>query len=237
MLENRGDNPARWRDQEYPADYSGRVQKAIKFSGVSHDFFIVGKAKWLERFLEERCISYPVPSILDIGCGVGLLHLYLGKFAQQIVGIDLSEQALETARSENPQNTYLRYPGGDLPFDEARFDMALAVTVMHHVPVAGWQHFVDEALRVLKPGGIFAVIEHNPFNPLTRLSVNRCEFDNDAVLLSAGKTRRLLKASGFRDIGTEFIFFTPFKFRWASALESLCRSIPLGAQYVSYGFK
>lgn len=237
MLENRGDDPARWRDREYPTDYSGQVQKAISFSGVSHDFFIVGKAKWIERFFEERHIPYPMPSILDIGCGVGLLHAHLGKIAQHIVGIDLSEQALETARQRNPQNTYLRYPGGALPFDDARFDMALAVTVMHHVPLADWQQFVDEAARVLKPGGMLAVIEHNPFNPLTRLSVNRCEFDNDAVLLSAGKTRRLLKSSGFREIGTEFIFFTPFKSRWARTLESLCRSIPLGAQYVTYGFK
>ena len=52
--------------------------------------------------------------------------------------------------------------------------------------------------RVVRPGGLVCVIEHNPLNPLTRsLAVSRCEFDSDAVLLGASTTRKLMAAGGF----------------------------------------
>ena len=47
--------------------------------------------------------------------------------------------------------------------------------------------FVADMVRVTRPGGLVCVIEHNPLNPLTRLAVNRCPFDADAVLLRSGQ--------------------------------------------------
>ena len=54
-----------------------------------------------------------------------------------------------------------------------------------------------EAARVLRPGGVFAIIEHNPLNPATRLIVRRLPMDRNAILLGARETRRLLRAAGF----------------------------------------
>ena len=49
--------------------------------------------------------------------------------------------------------------------------------------------------RVVRPGGLLCIIEHNPFNPLTRLAVVRCEFDRDAVLLPALAPRAPIAAA------------------------------------------
>ena len=50
--------------------------------------------------------------------------------------------------------------------------------------------------RVLRPGGIAAIFEHNPLNPLTRRVVSNCVFDEDAVLLRRRRARGLLRQAG-----------------------------------------
>lgn len=232
-----GDDPARWSEEPYPEDYRSQVQRAIGFTGISHDFFIVGKARWLEGFILRTHLRERTLSLLDIGCGLGMLHPHLSRVSERIVGVDVSAEALESAQRNNPQSSYHRYDGETLPFDEGRFDVALAVTVMHHVPVDRWASFVKEAFRALRPGGAFVVIEHNPVNPLTRVAVNRCEFDADAVLLGAGTTKKLLLNAGFQNVGCDYIFFTPFKNRLVQAIERKLRMLPLGAQYSAFGFK
>jgi SAM-dependent methyltransferase len=232
-----GDDPARWSDQAYPDDYKGQIQRAIGFSGISHDFFMVGKARWLERFVTRTHLYKREIALLDIGCGLGLLHPHLADLTQRIVGVDVSAEALDSARKSNPMFHYQQYEGEILPFDAAQFDIALAVTVMHHVPVDRWLSFVKEAFRVLKPGGVLVVIEHNPLNPLTRLAVNRCEFDADAVLLKARTTKNLIADAGFENVDCDYIFFTPFKSSLIQKVERKLRSFPLGAQYSAFGFK
>ena len=49
--------------------------------------------------------------------------------------------------------------------------------------------------RHVGEGLSFSGRKHNPLNPLTRLVVSRCEFDRDAVLLTAKAAKRLLRGS------------------------------------------
>jgi SAM-dependent methyltransferase len=228
-----GDDPARWREGTYPTDYSGQVQKAINFIGAKHDYFIEGKARWLRAFLKARGMT--VTHALDIGCGVGLLHRYLRDFIPSLVGVDLSVEAIKEAKQRNPGNAYQAYDGARLPFPDGIFDLVLAVTVMHHVPTSQWSHFVAEARRVLRRGGVFVVIEHNPLNPLTLYSVNQCPFDEDAVLLRAGQVRSLMAENGLHGLGQDYIFFTPFSVKMIQAIERRLAWLPLGAQYAAWG--
>jgi hypothetical protein len=82
---------------------------------------------------------------------------------------------------------------------------------------------------------MIAVIEHNPFNPLTRLAVNRCEFDRDAVLLRASKTESLMKQAGLSRAESDYFLFFPFKAEIAVRTERAIRKLPLGAQYMTCG--
>ena len=91
--------------------------------------------------------------------------------------------------------------------------------------------------RVLKPGGIAAVFEHNPLNPLTRLAVKRCEFDADAVLLNHGKIKGLLKNANLEISKDSFIVFFPFKSSIFRSIEKAIGWLPLGAQQYVVGRK
>lgn len=136
---------------------------------------------------------------------------------------------------KTPGVAYAAYAGPSLPYADATFDLAFAVCVAHHVPPEHWPNFFSEMRRVVRPGGVVAVIEHNPLNPLTRLAVLRCPFDEDAVLISRRKAGRLLQNAGLTEIdGRHFLVF-PFANLAARKVAGWLSRMPLGAQYICSG--
>ena len=170
--------------------------------------------------------------MLDVGCGVGLTDQLLKAHLPQLVGVDISGKSLDVARVRNPQIAYYHSTDDKLPFVNGSFDVVFAMCVWHHVPPNQWTGFLSELSRVLVQKGLLFIYEHNPWNPLTRLVVSRCAFDEDAVLLSSFQAARKVRQSGFGNISTDYLLFLPFKSgilrRWEAAM---FRKIPLGAQY------
>jgi SAM-dependent methyltransferase len=226
----------RWAEQPYP-DYVADVNHSIAFSGVEQGFFTRGKARRMLDALRRRGADPARTRLLDIGCGVGLIHPYIAPELAEVIGVDVALDALAEARKANPSIPYQGYDGAALPAADGAFDAAMTICVMHHVPPAQWSAFVADAMRALRPGGLFMVFEHNPWNPLTRLAVSRCPFDFDAALLSPPRLRGLLRGAGFVDVACEFLFFTPFANARVAALEDWLRWCPAGAQYVAIGRK
>jgi SAM-dependent methyltransferase len=163
------------------------------------------------------------------------LHPYIEHIFHQIDGVDVSIESIEQAKIDNPTRSYRDYDGLRLPYDDNSFDMTLAVCVMHHVPTEHWENFLAEKKRVVRPGGIVCLIEHNPFNPATRLSVARCPFDADAVLLNARDMRQRLSGAGLSDVRADHFVFFPSNNSKLRAVEKCLGWIPLGAQYIATG--
>jgi SAM-dependent methyltransferase len=228
------DGDSRWAVDPYP-DYVAQVNRSIAFSGAEQGFFTRGKAKRMLEALRRRGCEPGRMRLLDIGCGMGLIHEYIAKEFGELVGVDVAADALATARRNNPAVSYREQTGGDLPVEAASFDVATTVCVMHHVPPEQRAHFLAQAWAAVRPGGWFLVFEHNPWNPLTRLAVARCPFDFDAILIDPSAMTRMLREAGFVEVAREFLFFTPFANPLAQGLETLLRALPAGAQYVAAG--
>jgi ubiquinone/menaquinone biosynthesis C-methylase UbiE len=130
---------------------------------------------------------------------------------------------------------YQTYDGRRLPYPDASFDAAYTVCVMHHVPPEQWESLVREMRRVVRPGGITVVFEHNPFNPLTRRAVSTCEFDENAVLLRARRTRLLLRKAGLREVRSRYILTLPAAGGLPHKVDRLFSRLPFGAQYYAVG--
>jgi SAM-dependent methyltransferase len=226
-----GDNP--WATSSYPDTYQKDVNRSIGFSGLGMDMFASGKVSDMFDII-EKWSEAPANKLacLDIGCGIGLSHPLISPFVAGLCGSDVSEEAISIARSSNSGVEYRVQNGPNLPFDSEMFDFSSTVCVMHHVPTNDWPAFVAEAFRVTRPGGLFAVYEHNPINPMTRWAVWRCPFDHGAVLLRAGRVMRMLVEQGFEIVTRRYLFFVPIDRPWARRLDRLLRWFPLGAQYV-----
>jgi SAM-dependent methyltransferase len=128
--------------------------------------------------------------------------------------------------------------GRRAPFAGSSFDLVFAVCVLHHVaPGAERDTLVGEMARLARPGGLVAIWEHNPWNPLTRRAVARCRFDRDAVLLPPGEARRLLRRAGLTRVESRYGLFFPWRGRGWRRAERLLAQVPLGAQFVAMGIK
>jgi 2-polyprenyl-6-hydroxyphenyl methylase/3-demethylubiquinone-9 3-methyltransferase len=105
---------------------------------------------------EEIRKKYNSPvSILDIGCGAGLLTNTLAKEGHIVSGIDLSPHSLEMARKTDQTQTvhYQKANAYSLPFQDQCFDVVCAMDILEHVEHP--EILIQEAARVLKKGGLF----------------------------------------------------------------------------------
>lgn len=220
---------------DYRDTYVETVERSIRFSGLSHDFFQQSKALMIRDILALRLADCPRPRLLDVGCGVGSLHPLLSGLFASIHGVDVSGESIERAKLDNPGNCYDAYDGKRLPFADGSFDMALSICVMHHVPVLQWTGFMAELTRVVAPGGLVCMIEHNPLNPGTRISVARCPFDEEAVLLGSRKMRGYMLRAGLAEVETRNFVFFPTNRPAFRTLERWLHWLPLGEQYAAVG--
>ncbi|GFK92718.1 2-methyl-6-phytyl-1,4-hydroquinone methyltransferase [Fundidesulfovibrio magnetotacticus] len=216
------------------SSYGQVVGQAVAFSGQEHAFFLRVKADILAGMLARQGLAGRA-TMLDVGCGVGLMDAMLGPHCGSLTGVDVSSASLDMARTNCPDGDFRHYDGQRLPFPEQTFDLTFTVCVMHHVPPADWPGFVREMARVTRPGGLVVVMEHNPYNPLTRYVVSRVPFDKDAVLLRPGRTRALLREACLERLEVRHFLFTPLGHALARRFDNLLAWLPLGAQYLACG--
>ncbi len=214
---------------EHSTDYSQKMDRALAVVGLEHDFFF--EAKVLQILdARRRVAASGAVRVLEIGCGIGLLTQRLRPLFDDVWGIDPSISSLGQAVARDGR--MIAADGVRTPFADESFDMVIAVCVLHHVPVDQRAAFLAESARITRRGGLVLLCEHNPWNPLTRIVVDRCELDRDAVLLSQTEARHRLTAAGLSNIRARYILFFPWRgaiWRW---LEARLSWLALGGQYV-----
>jgi ubiquinone/menaquinone biosynthesis C-methylase UbiE len=100
--------------------------------------------------------------VLDVGCGFGgtIGHLDRRLRGADLVGLNIDARQLQRARARHAptRGNRIRFLQGDacrLPFPDASFDGLLAVECIFHFPSR--RRFLEEARRVLRPGGRLAL--------------------------------------------------------------------------------
>jgi SAM-dependent methyltransferase len=215
----------------YGDTYIEKLERAIRGVG-DPELFTEVKARLLLRAAGGLLGPPAGLSVLDVGCGPGLTDSFLtGKFGS-VAGVDISSRMVERARQANPSASYENYDGRRLPFRTGSFDLAFAICVLHHVERPDRSGFAAELARVTRPSGIVAILEHNPLNPLTRVVVSRCEFDEGVELVGMRETKRVLAAAGADAVESRYILFFPWHPQLFRRAESALGSVPLGAQYI-----
>ena len=102
-------------------------------------------------------------TVLDIGCGSGEDLEYVSKVTKNITGIDISPTAIEAFKAKGYKGEVVDVK--KIPFPDASFDYVLCSAVLHHLVGQGdLTGYVEEFVRVLRPGGYLIALEPNAFS-------------------------------------------------------------------------
>jgi ubiquinone/menaquinone biosynthesis C-methylase UbiE len=96
--------------------------------------------------------------VLDLGCGTGFLFRHINNRVGLLVGVDLSQKALQEAKkhTKNLSNVALvRADADNTPFSDHTFDKVFAITLLQNMPDP--TKTLSEMKRAAKPQAIFAV--------------------------------------------------------------------------------
>ncbi|MCZ2721219.1 class I SAM-dependent methyltransferase [Marinomonas sp. 15G1-11] len=107
---------------------------------------------------QKLMLSAHANSILDVGCGNGLLLSKLLSKCAHYAGIDYSEAMIGEAKKLLPAGTFYQSQASQLPFDDNEFERVLSYSIFHYFP--SYQYALDvikEMIRVCKPGGVILI--------------------------------------------------------------------------------
>lgn len=176
--------------------------------------------------------------ILDIGCGTGNVVCFLQDRFLEAVGGDVAHSLLVEARAKAPRAQFVDLEETSWPFSDAEFDVAFCACVWHHVSDAMIPALCAQLHRVVRPGGLVVVFEHNPYNPITRKIVRECELDRDVErLIPMRQVCQVFRQAGLEIVDKRYTTFFPGKLRVLFPLEEWLGWLPLGGQYVVAGRK
>ena len=102
--------------------------------------------------------------VLDVACGEGYGCDLLARHASNVVGVDLSPEAVAHAGAAyaRPNLRFLEGPADALPFEgEALFDVVTSFETIEHIPAEAQEAFLAEVRRVLRPGGLLLISSPN----------------------------------------------------------------------------
>jgi len=122
--------------------------------------------------------------VLDAACGVGYGTHYLAGTAREVIGVDISAEALEHARN-NYSTENVRFEQmdvADMRFADNSFDVVCSFETIEHLDDP--EALVAQACRMLKKDGLFIVstphvneTTHSPANPFHKVEYSRRDFE------------------------------------------------------------
>ena len=135
------------------------------YAGFAQEHFARPAVRALRAHMVKRILAKTgggrASRVLSLGCGIGDTELLLAPHVRELVGVDLSPSAVRQAREDALRAgiTNARFEEGSLESITGRFDVMIAIFLLHHLPDA-MLHAAPALVRDrLVPGGVFYALD------------------------------------------------------------------------------
>ena len=205
-------------------DPTGKFAPLHKFNPVRLAFI---RQEAAARFSRDARSLMPFAglSLLDIGCGGGLLSEPMARLGFAVTGADASEKNIGTARAHATQAglaiTYRAITAEALAAEGALYDIVLNMEVVEHVADVG--AYLGACAQLVKPGGIMVVATLNK----TLKSLALAKFAAEYVLgwmprgthdwnrfIPPAELQKSLEETGLTTLKTQGVSFDPLTWDW-----------------------
>lgn len=159
------------------------------------------------EFLAQTDLLRPEDKILEIGCGIGTVVHELSKKGHNIIGIDISGEAIEYGRKKYGSLCLEVQAAETLPYEDESFDVVMSFDVFEHIKEIDTH--ISEVRRVLRPGGYYLFQTPNKYSNIIYeiLWTKSLQWRRyHPSLHSPGQLRRRMARHGFE---TRFIKMNP----------------------------
>ena len=203
-------------------DPAGKFAPLHKFNPVRLTFIRDTAAAHFER---SGLKAFAGLSLLDIGCGGGLLSEPMSRLGFAVTGVDPSEKNIGTAKTHAAGAglpvTYRAASAEVLETEGAAFDVVLNMEVVEHV--ADLKAYLHACAHLVKPGGLMFVATLNK----TLKSLALAKIGAEYILrwlppgthdwnrfVEPAELRRLLEGAGLNPLKTQGVVFDPLSWDW-----------------------
>lgn len=165
-------------------------------------------------------------SVLDIGCGGGLVAEPMARLGAHVTGVDASDRNIAVATAHaNGQNLSIGYratSAEELAAEGASFDVILALEIIEHT--ADPASFLASCRRMLRPGGIMVLSTLNRTSKSFLLGIVGAEYllrwvprgtHDWRKFLRPSELARLLRDGGFELCGLKGLIYNPVEREWS----------------------
>jgi len=138
--------------------------------------------------------------VLDVACGLGATSAYLGRHfgPENVTGVNISQMQLDACRKRAPGSTFVLMDATRLELEPSSFDHVVCVEAAFHFDTR--RRFLQQVLRVLKPGGYLMLTDmlHDRWgeklNPLLHVQNHVADPEEYS---------RVLRETGFTEVRTD----------------------------------
>ncbi len=154
------------------------------------------------------------PRIIELGCGAAQLSRKLLRLfaACEVSALEVDErQHAKNLLQPQARLNFLQAGAQTIPFPDGRFDLALMLKSLHHVPLDLLDQALGEVHRVLRPEGLLYVSE--PVFAGTHNEIMRLFHDEEQVRAAALRAVHQAVAAGGWEQVAEVFFAMPVRYR------------------------
>ncbi len=202
MDERKNVDTSHWAEY-YPQAYEKQASSyhVKRFGSKRGRYDLFETTEQLQYLMQELNLESRALKALDVACGTGKVSIPLALRGATVTCLDASEGMLQqcyqrAVDNQVEQKILLKRANAEqMPFDAGSFDFAISTRFLHLFPISNYPGFINEMIRVVKPGGHVVVEIKNKYYGLVVGLVRQCtqKWRGKIVTtaMSIGEIRRL----------------------------------------------